>query len=323
MNMIFHFQKFLILIIGIFVLGFSVPVFAQSIEYAQERLMIVDQKGDEILFQLFVDTCKTGIKKCIRCENVAPSQSQQRRPRFEKENPILSHEKRPFKQNRYMVPLFEMEKTLDNLKKIIEKEHQQGLNISAGEIHSWAPSNFYYELGLSKVLMALATASSARFMYVGKEVALIEWIKTRRDHSITIETLFQQSLLLNKGNIYLALLTIENVLSDATFEEYRENTIVNQKLNDLYLNSPNKFGDWYHFFGTMLAGYVGEPAQLIAYLYSVYRKISRGDSAEKETMAADKAGADIGVELRHFLQEKDNAILKTRIQRRLSAVATV
>ena len=131
----------------------------------------------------------------------------------------------------------------------------------------------------------------------------VDRTEARIGATVTIEDLFRQSYILNRGNVYLTILSIENVLSDATFEAERENTLINQKLVDLYKDSPNKFGDWYHFFGTMLAGYVGEPIDLIVQLYSMYRKISRGEAAEKATLAADKAGADIGSDLRKFMME--------------------
>lgn len=281
--------------------GAVVPVRGQSpLEYAQNELMLVDRDGDRFLARLFWATCETGIKKCLLFKNVPPQQTQLRLPRFLQENPIVAIAEEPFTDNSQVRPAFEAEKVFLNLRKIILAEERKGLIASVGEKHVWAEKR---KSGLSKILVALATASSSRFLYVGQEENLIEWIKNRPDRSVTIEELFRQSYILNQGNVYLTILTIENVLSDATFEADRENTLVNQKLADLYVASPNKFGDWYHFFGTMLAGYVGEPAHLIVRLYSIYRKVTRGKSAEKATLAADKAGADIGAKLRTFMNQ--------------------
>ena len=185
-----------------------------------------------------------------------------------------------------------------------------------GQEHSWAERSFV----LSKIILALATATSARFMYVGQEVSLIEWIKENEYNSVTMEDLFRKSYQLNNGNVYLTLLTIENVLSDATFEKDREFTIVNQKLTDLYFHSPNKFGDWYHLFGTMLAGYVGEPAETIADLYGIYRRISRGGNAEKSTLAADHVGAKIGGELRTFVTQKNKGFVQRLVEKIISGL---
>jgi len=289
------------------------PVFAQaddSVTYQQERLMLTDSAGDEILWSLFYDTCETGFKKCMLRQNVPPQATQLRTPRFARENPILENVLAREVDNRRVRPSFEVEATVKNLQRIMRQEATLGRKARLGKIHSWAPNFAWYKLGVSKLIMALGTASGSRFMYVGQEVALIKWIRKQSDNSVKIEDLFRQSYRLNSGNVYLTLLTIENVLSDATFEENRENTAVNQKLTDLYAASPNKFGDWYHFFGTMLAGYVGEPADLIADLYGVYRKISRGEQAEKATIAADKAGAEIGIKLRRFVFEHDENIQK-------------
>ena len=303
------FHKAIVIISAVVLLSvFGGPVCAQSnrfVEYAQEKLMLVDREGDRLLLQLFWDTCETGLKKCLLRKNTAPQETQLRLPRFLQENPILQNvPSRPVDNSRVR-PLFDAQATVSNLKKIIRNEQARGLHASFGRIHTWSAGR---TSGLSKIIMALATASSSRFLYVGHEEELIEWIKTRPDNSVSIEDLFHKSYILNGGNVYLTLLTIENVLSDATFEENRENTAVNRKLADLYAGSPNKFGDWYHMFGTMLAGYVGEPARLIAKLYGIYRRISRGGAAEKATMAADKVGADMGVELRGLVSEKDEEV---------------
>lgn len=303
------FHKAIVTISAVVLLSvFNGPVCAQSnhfVEYAQEKLMLVDSEGDRLLLQLFWDTCETGLKKCLLRKNIAPQETQLRLPRFLQENPILSDTPVRTVDNSRVRPLFDAQATVSNLKKIIRNEQARGLHASFGRIHTWSAGR---TSGLSKIIMALATASSSRFLYVGHEEELIEWIKKRPDNSVSIEDLFHKSYILNGGNVYLTLLTIENVLSDATFEENRENTAVNRKLADLYAGSPNKFGDWYHMFGTMLAGYVGEPARLIAKLYGIYRRISRGGAAEKATMAADKVGADMGVELRGLVSEKDEEV---------------
>lgn len=313
------YNKLMIWVLSVFMfIGFAFPAWAQgqnAVEYAQKKLMLQDEDGDVFLTQLFWDTCETGIKKCILFKNVPPQDSQLRAPRFMKENPILPITTPRMTDNSKAMPTFNVEQTFRNLRQIILSEERLGLEATPGKAHAWAIEP---NTGLSKLVVALATASSSRFLYVGQEENLIEWIINRPDLSVTIEDLFRQSYVLNKGNVYLTLLTIENVLSDATFEAERENTLVNQKLVDLYKASPNKFGDWYHFFGTMVAGYAGEPAHLIVKLYSIYRKISRGDKAEKATLAADKAGADIGTQLREFM-EQDKAIARERLMTALRA----
>ena len=289
---------------------------AQSVpfvQYAQKKLMLRDAEGDRILLQLFLNTCETGLKKCVLRRNIAPKEEQLRSPRFWQENPILSIGVDRKVDNSRAKPLFKAEQTLENLKNIIREEEQRGYEVSLGRMHSWSNGNLFV---LSKIVVALATASSARFMYVGQEEALIAWIAQQPDNSVQVEDLFRKSYILNKGNVYLSILTIENVLSDATFEKDRENTLVNRKLADLYADSPNKFGDWYHFFGTMLAGYASEPARIIAELYGIYRRISRGQDAEKATMAADLAGADMGIKLRSFVIASDKK-LQQMLQKRV------
>lgn len=294
------------ILLSVLLICSSVLVFAKTVTYRQEQLKLIDPDGDNALLSLFHDTCKTGVKKCLLFKNVPPLESQTREPRFARENPILNIQNNRVSDNSKAAPLFNMQAALENFKNIIKNGGKQ---ITFGKMHYWAAGNFSSgKIIASKIIMSLATATSARFMYVGQEIPLINWILTRPDNSVTMEQLFSKSYDLNKGNVYLTILTIENVLSDATFEADREKTAVNQKLVDLYAASPNKFGDWYHLFGTMLAGYAGEPAETIADLYGVYRKISRGEGAEKATMAADKAGAKMGVELRRFVFKNDKQL---------------
>lgn len=286
----------------------AASVVAQRVTYRQEKLMLTDAEGDAVLLSLFVDTCQTGVQKCFSFKNLPPQASQLRAPRFARENPILNIKDNRITDNTQVKPLFNPQTVFTNLQDVISTGKYRP---SLGKIHYWAKESFSpVKLTVSKIVMALATATSPRFMYVGQEENLIAWILARPNHSVTIEELFKTSYGLNRGDVYLTILTIENVLADATFEKDREKTAVNQKLADLYEASPNKFGDWYHFFGTMLAGYVNEPAQAIAELYGVYRRISRGSDAEKATMAADKAGADLGVKLRHFVFTQDMKLQK-------------
>lgn len=295
-----NFIKIFITFVLILYTGYFIPVYSQ-VTYQQNHFLLKDKHGDEELSKLFVDTCETGVKKVIKHKNICPQESQNRVPRFAQYNPILSDIPKEKTDNTSARPSYNTKNTIDNLKEIISHKNKLGIKVSFGKTHTWStlqPASF-----LPKIIVALATASSARFMYIGKEVNLIKWITAQKDKSVTIESLFQYSYILNDGNMYLTILTIENVLSDATFEEKRENTLVNQKLVDLYIQSPNKFGDWYHFFGTMLAGYTGAHADIIAKTYGVYRKISRGDEAELSTMHADKEGAKIGYELFLFVNE--------------------
>ena len=72
------FHKAIVTISAVVLLSvFGGPVCAQSnrfVEYAQEKLMLVDREGDRLLLQLFWDTCETGLKKCLLRKNIAPQE---------------------------------------------------------------------------------------------------------------------------------------------------------------------------------------------------------------------------------------------------------
>ncbi len=117
------------------------------------------------------------------------------------------------------------------------------------------------ELLYPKILYALAFGASSRFMITGKESALIGEILKHSENSISISIpiLFRLSLRLNQGNVYLTLLTIENVLSKHFLHRERELLPVTRRLRSFRRGEGfdnDRFGLWYHFFGMVMYGYV-------------------------------------------------------------------
>ena len=163
-------------------------LYAQAVTYQQEKLMLIDPVGDSALEAVFLATCETGAKKCVAFRNVAPQSSQLRTPRFAKENPILNIPDNRIIDNSRVFASFDVKETTAKLQAIIQ-EGNKNYPVTYGGVHIWAAGAGFgwSKFLLSKPVMALATATSSRFMYVGQEEHLIKWILAQKNKSVTID----------------------------------------------------------------------------------------------------------------------------------------
>ena len=109
----------------------------------------------------------------------------------------------------------------------------------------------------SKLLMCLSCGWTSRYCVTGTEDALTERIMSYPDRSMQIHDLFAESYALNGGNLYMTLLTCENVLTGQPHRPDRELDPLQQRLS--YIRNDSKplgdnYGAWYHFFGIALYG---------------------------------------------------------------------
>ena len=159
----------------------------------------------------------------------------------------------------------------DNFKAIIsEYETNTGVATYKSPPHKWSKQNkkelikkFPAAAVMSKLLTSLAIGASARFMMTEQDFTLREWIKSQPMASLLPEDVFRKSLELQKGDVYKALLSVENVLSEYWLAKNRENLKQTSALlaitNTCNPNKEDVFGSWYHLFGTMLLGCVKGP----------------------------------------------------------------
>jgi hypothetical protein len=155
---------------------------------------------------------------------------------------------------------------LNSFMKMIQQvivEEKNNIKLSAGEVHRWSKQSrrkYVFECPLilqaPKLLAMLATGVSFRFAYTGLEDVLVEEISHFPVRSLYPHDIFRMSYRLNKGNLYLTLLTIENVFSRHWTAPQRESKRVTTRLAHITNDPENdNFGTWYHLFGTMLFGY--------------------------------------------------------------------
>ena len=126
---------------------------------------------------------------------------------------------------------------------------------------------------MSKLLATLAMGATSRYMKTESDESLRQWLKSQPFSSVSPEELFEQSLKLQNGDIYKAILSIENVLSEYWLAPNRQHLRQTSALKSITNHCPGTrqidaatpakegtsedvFGSWYHLFGTMLLGCV-------------------------------------------------------------------
>jgi hypothetical protein len=106
-----------------------------------------------------------------------------------------------------------------------------------------------------RLLVTLAGGTSSQFLRTGTEEELVAWIAAQPPDSVTLASLFRATYRLHDGDVYLALLCAENVLSRYFLEPDRDALALHDHLRpliDTFEDRGDQFGAWYHLFGTML-----------------------------------------------------------------------
>ncbi|OIO02973.1 MAG: hypothetical protein AUJ51_05190 [Elusimicrobia bacterium CG1_02_56_21] len=212
---------------------------------------------------------------------------------------------------------FRKKEMLNMLKQIITEEMQNGLQPRFGEPHEWSPEFMRYcrekgellPLTFSKLLTALASGVTSRHFKTGTEAGLIEYILSRGEGSVTMDQVFRRSYQLSNGDVYLAILTIENILSDNWRHPRRDKLAVTRKLaniSNFYQGKGDKYGAWYHFHGIMLYGYVrgGFRAALIGGIETAGSHVLSGpnDQNEQQEDYVNSTGGKIGAKLARVIR---------------------
>lgn len=150
-------------------------------------------------------------------------------------------------------------------KQVIVEEQKNGIEPRYGNPHKWS-KEFKNKYGKSspmmvssKLLLALAVGETNRYMKTDKEDELYNWLIDQQDSSVEISDLFRASYRINDGDVYLTLMTIENVMAHQWRNENRDNFKFVKKLKAItsgYQFTSDRFGTWYHLFGMIVYGYV-------------------------------------------------------------------
>ena len=280
--------------------------------YQQDSLMLIDPKGDAFLIRK-LDTIP--IKLLNMLFNGALPQTIEDEP----------------------VEIFEIGGTvpididrLANKCSEIMLQHYPNLVPSPGEEHDWSPDakdyllfGFWHRLGChvigkqqdfpspfvigSKLFLCLACGWTARYCITGQEKALTNRVMAYPDGGVLPHDLFEESYILNKGNIYLTLLTCENVLAGDPHRKGRQNDPLQKKLAYIRHDSKeigNNYGAWYHLFGIALYGMlrtnltsrsVAEFENLGSFFY---------EGADKQETYINRHGALLGIKLKKIMKHE-------------------
>lgn len=294
-----------------------------ALNYKQKRYQPVDLQGDVALIEKTKTIPKNIIKSVIGLQTITPDP----RPPFVSKdgrdlNPIVAAGPEPEAgPNSYLTiegrnnPLRvrEMEKMFTQ---ILAQEWGQGMAPKYGKPHHWSP-DFVQKYNLdyisyaqfSKLLMALSSGSTSKFMASGKEIPLIAYILSRQDGSVKIHELLRKSYQLNDGDVYLTLLTIENILSAYWKSPSRGDRALARKLSPItnhYQGRGDKWGAWYHLFGIMLYGYTYDElsAKFVAKTETVGSHILSRGTVETQEDWINSQGGSLGARLRRIVEEK-------------------
>lgn len=198
-----------------------------------------------------------------------------------------------------------------------------------GEEHKWSPEaqrylwyGFWHRVGRfiigkqrefptllfmrSKIFLLLACGWTSRYAVTGQEPALEQRIMSYPDGRMQLHELFRESYVLNNGNMYLTMLTAENVLASDPYRIDRGNSQLQQKLAYIRHDSQplgDNYGAWYHFFGIGMYGLVRAPfvARAVAEIESVGSLFLEGRDKQEDYI--NRYGAIFGRQLNRLIEK--------------------
>jgi hypothetical protein len=331
------------LILLTFLFQLSLPICAQDIDkeeykylgsvYQQDKYELDDPLGDILLLwtnsqipKIIFETLKGKQHEIIqeRKEKIAellkiyPEFS----PKEETKNILVDNyvdlrlEDFPIELEGHKAP-FKIKNLTSMMKEVIFEEYKMtGIEPRLGTIHKWSPQihkklkkKFIFLSRFSKLLMALCRGSTSQFMITGKENLLADYLLTRKENSVTLEEMFRSSYRINEGDVYLSLLTIENLLSRYWHTPKRSKRLLTTKLKDItnYNYRIDKFGSWYHLFGIMLYGYAegGFKATVVGKVESIGSQLMSRFEDEKQEDFINRRGGRVGNRLRKFITNQE------------------
>jgi hypothetical protein len=210
---------------------------------------------------------------------------------------------------------FKVKNIVTMMKQVIAEEYQLNkLEPQLGIVHKWSPEikkqirkKFVIFSRMSKLLVALSRGGTSNYLVTGTEENLKEYILSRPKNSITLEEMFRASYRINQGDVYLTLLTIENLLSKYWLTPHRAKRAISTKLKDItnFNYHTDKFGSWYHLFGIMLYGYAegGFKAKVVGNVETLGSTIMGRFADEKQENYINSRGGPVGGRLRKFIKK--------------------
>jgi len=238
----------------------------ESRRYQQDSLKLVDPEGDAFLIRQ-IDTIPPKLLSYFFHRSLPQAVTEREKKR--NTEPFTIGKTLPIDNTRLL-----------NSCAAIMRTHFPDIVPVMGEEHRWSPeaaeylkTGFWHRaklhadgrqkdfpapvLGRSKLFICLACGWTSRFCATGKEDALRQRILSYPDRGVTPHQLFEDSYVLNGGDIYLTFLSCENVLAGIPHRWERDSDPIQRKLAYIRHDSRelgDNYGAWYHFFGAALYG---------------------------------------------------------------------
>jgi hypothetical protein len=240
-------------------------------------------------------------------------------PASDREKILNKFERGEFVVESSRYPLNPTRLSLD-LIQIMEEEKSLGLSAVKGKNHEWSSYFRKNKSGLKehlapKILSTLSGGRSADHLVTGKEKELRDFILLQTNQSLTPQELFRKSFKINNGDVYLTLLTIENVLSKEWTHPARNQLKQTNKLKPIakvFGSDGDVFGHWYHLFGMIYYSYVfgKNNGLVVGKTEAVGSSVISGFKGEKQENKINMIGAKVGGELHQYLQLQEPSFKK-------------
>lgn len=286
--------------------------------YQQTEYMPVDPKGDAYLMrkldQVPMKLVKSLVKKDYREEDLEKDEQERENYDIGKKHPM------------------DVDRLLNSYREVIQ-DHSE-ITLTPGQEHDWCPEakkylyyGFWHRLGRfitgkqpdfpaplllrSKLFLLLACGYTSRYSITGKEEAMEEAIMSYPDRGLMMHDAFRESYRLNNGDMYLTVLTNENVLAKNPYAENRAEQPMQKKL--MYLRNDSRqvgdnYGAWYHFAGLVLYGLVrpGLATRAVAEIESLGSIFLEGFDTQEDYI--NRLGAIFGKKLNKMVKSKSYMI---------------
>ena len=296
----------------------------QAEHYQQTGFALEDPKGDAFLIRK-LDQVPTKLLQALVKSSYPQAEIQK-----EKELKALEESQKDeagFKIGK-SIPM-DIDRLVNKCREIIQHYHPN-ITPVLGEEHRWSPEakrylayGFWHRLGRhifrkqkefpsplflrSKLFLLLACGWTSRYAVTGQEGALTERVMRYPDGKLQLHHMFMESYVLNRGNIYLTMLTAENVLAGDPYRVDRENDPVQKKL--AYIRHDNvqmgdNYGAWYHFFGIGMYAIVRTSliSRSVAEIESLGSFFLEG--ADKQEDYINRYGAIFGKKFKKMLKDE-------------------
>lgn len=156
----------------------------------------------------------------------------------------------------------------------------------------------------SKLFLCLACGYTSRYMITGMEDTLLQRLMSYPDRTVQLTDAFRESYRLHRGDMFLTMLCLENVLAGNPYIEDRSQQPLQKKLVYLRNDYPEKgdnYGAWYHFHGIGLYGMIRSTlvARAVAEIESLGSIFLEGFDRQEDFI--NRNGARFGVKLRKMI----------------------